>query len=59
VHLRENPRAAPAGQRLPLFVLISRQGRVVVFEGLPEYDDLKNLLQDIQRMPGEGPAPAK
>lgn len=58
VHVHEKP-PAPPGQRLPLFVLVSRQSRVVVFEGMPEYDDLKQLLQDLQSMEGGNPGPAR
>lgn len=59
MHVRETHGTAPAGQRLPLFILISRQGRVVVFEGTPEYDDLKLLLQDLLSLEGVGSSPAK
>jgi hypothetical protein len=59
VHVHETHGRVPAGQRLPVFILISRQGRVVVFEGMPEYDGLKLLLQDLLSLEGGGPSTAK
>ena len=35
------------GQILPVLVLYSRTGRLVVIEGLPSYDDLKELMRTL------------
>jgi len=51
VHVREVPHP-PAEQRLPLFVLLSRKSRLVVIEGMPDYDDLKELLRTLARESG-------
>jgi hypothetical protein len=52
VHVTEKP-DAPESQRLPLFILVSRRRRVVVIEGIPEYDSLKAYLEEILRIPSE------
>jgi hypothetical protein len=43
VHAHDLP-DPPPGQRLPLFVLVSRRNDVVVIEGLPDYEELRDLL---------------
>jgi len=58
VHLHEKP-AAPERQRLPLFVLVSRKNRVLVIEGLPDYEELRALIDQIVKLPGESSVPSR
>jgi hypothetical protein len=58
VHLTEKP-DAPESQRLPLFILVSRGMRVVVVEGVPDYESLKEYIDGILRESAESAAPAK
>jgi len=58
VHTHELP-VAPRNQRLPLLVLVSKENRVVIIEGMPEYDAFKSLLQEVLSMPGELNAPGR
>ena len=51
VHVRELTQP-PAEQRLPLFVLYSRKSRLVVIEGMPDYDELRELLRSLARDSG-------
>jgi len=51
--------APPEGARLPLFVLVTRQNRVVTIEGMPEYEDLRRLIEEIFTLPGETHPPGR
>lgn len=52
VHAHSFPEAPP-GQRLPLFVLVTKRKDVIVIEGMPSYDDLRGYLQ---RLLGRAPS---
>lgn len=56
VHLFEKP-VVPAGQRLPLFVLVTRQNRLIMVEGMPDYPDLKALIEEFRSLSGESEPP--
>jgi hypothetical protein len=65
VHSHEIP-DPPRGQRLPLFVLVSRRMQVVILEGMPEYAELNQLISAMiagrkfsGRRPGAPPTQGK
>ncbi len=58
VHLHEKPSSTEV-QRLPLFVLVTRQTRVVVIEGMPDYEEFKRLIDHILKLPGESSKPSR
>lgn len=49
----------PAGQVLPVLLLISKEMRLVVVEGLPAYDELRDLVRTLLGEAGSAPAGPK
>lgn len=49
-------RTPPAGQVLPVIVLMSRDLRLVVIEGLPAYEQIRELVRTMLPAGGKGPA---
>ena len=43
VHSHEIP-DPPKGQRLPLFILVTKRMNVVILEGMPDYPELREIL---------------
>jgi hypothetical protein len=44
-----------SGQTLPVLVLLSRKNRLLVYEGLPDYRELTQLLRTLIAEGGEAP----
>jgi hypothetical protein len=44
-----------SGQTLPVLVLLSRKNRLLVYEGVPDYQELANLLRTLIAEGGEAP----
>ncbi len=42
----------PRDQRLPLLVAISRKHRLVIIEGYPDYEELRELLRALRKDAG-------